>query len=458
MPSIADCTGPRPALPDPGPIAVVGNGVLWRGGEPVLRTPESVEELAELAERHGIAQFWIHETALPALGMPSEIDDAAAAPARAHGFTERSGPWRSSRPGLYGRAYWWKRGADGFDLVIPAYGRADNAFRGIRTAAELLGAVVAFGIATGGARWMGSGAITSDVLIRELLGDRLAPTQCPPPVAEKWAAELALSWHRAVPADAARRFRFVHALDLNGSYLPAASSIELGSGTVRRVDWPGADRRPAPGLYAFDLPPWDRADPPPYVRPSWVDDAGPTWCTAPTAERLIQCGHEPIEAWLYERQGRYLRPWYERLRDARAALLDGPAPALEAVKQTYRQGIGRLAADEGRTLSRGVEYLDDEPGFQPVWSWSVIAEARCRLQRKVAALEELPVAIDTDALYFLSSRRTPELVGEALGLRVGDGLGEWKAHGSARAADAVEILSSRRDSARIVAELRELVA
>lgn len=460
MPSIADCTAYPPRLDERLPFAVVGRDVVWCGAEPIETTPKSVADLGELAEAHELAQIWIHETALSALGLPSGIDDASPPAARVHGFTDASGPWQSSRPELAGRAYWWRKGADGFDLLIPTYGRTDNAFRGVRSAAELLAAVAAWHIATRGARWMGTGAITSDVLIRELLGERLEASQCPPPVVEKSAAELALYWHRRPDVDAGRRYRFVHALDVNAAYLTAAGSIELGAGAVRHVDFPPSFGRPAPGLYGFDLEasPWRFVEPAPYVRPSWTEEAELFWCTAPTAERLVQYGLEPIEAWLYGRQSRYLRPWYERLRDARAELLGGPWPALEAVRQTYRQGIGRLAADEGRTLSRGVEYLDDEPAFQPVWSWSVIAEARCRLQRKIAGLDELPVAVDTDALYFLSSRRTPDELAVALGLTVGDGLGQWKSHGTARARDAVEILSSRRDSARIVAELRELVS
>jgi hypothetical protein len=170
---------------------------------------------------------------------------------------------------------------------------------------------------------------------------------------------------------------------------------------------------------------------------------------------MSQLGYEPLEAYVWPEHGRHLRGWYEMLRDARLELLGGGA-ALQAVKQTCRMGLGRLSS-ERRSLTRGAEALEDDPLFQPYWDWAAIAELRCRLQRRVAALKVVPVAVHTDAIYFLSSRKDPDALGEAFGLPMGDGLGQFKAAGSCRASDAREALSLPESSAAVTA-LAELMA
>jgi hypothetical protein len=65
------------------------------------------------------------------------------------------------------------------------------------------------------------------------------------------------------------------------------------------------------------------------------------------------------------------------------------------------------------------------------------------------------VAIDTDCLYFLSSRKTPERLAEVFGLPLGDGLGKFKSGGTALASAARPVLA-QESSARAIAELREL--
>lgn len=442
-------------------FAVIGDRAVWRGGRGLLNEcPTTVEAFGQLAETSGVRQFWVHETALPALGWPSALPRHTPRAGMAHGFTGARGPFVSSREGLCAWSYYYRRGGAGFDLHVPAYAAKDNPWRGTRSAVDLLEAVVAFDRATRGVRWCGTAAITSDVFLRAALGARLTSTSVPPPVETHAAQELALVWHRD-PGPSGRNYKFLHALDLNMAYASAASSLELGTGGVAFVDWPKVEGRPRPGVYLFDPGRWPfTAQPAPYVRRDGGD--GPLWVTAPTAERLGQLGYEPLEAYVYERQGRFLRPWYEMLRDARAALLEGPRPALEAVKQICRWGLGRMAADGGesdsygRTLPRGAEYLEDDPTFQPVWAWSVIAETRCRLQRRISDLDALPVAVDTDAVYFLSSRRTPDDLARAAGLPLGDGLGQFKAHGSAKASDVLALLEGR-DSAQVVGQLRGLV-
>lgn len=436
-------------------MAVIGDRAMWRGGRAVGWAARTVGELGALAEARGISAFWVHESALASLGLP-EAPGPRGAPAAPPAFWGDSGPFSSSRGEPSAWSYWYRPGGVGFDLHIPAYGDGRHPFKGIGTAAELLVEAVRFYSATGGVRWAGTAAITSDVYLRPRLA-KLAPTQCPPPVTDHLADELALVWHR-VPDAGERAARYLHALDLNLAYAAAASSLELPTGPCQHSDWPELGRRPAPGLYLFDPGPWAFEGPPPYVRdPRTTEPDGPLWVTAPTAERMAAYGYEAIEAWRWPQHGRHLRGWYEMLRDGRTALLDEQGPAYEALKMVCRWGLGRMAADERRTLPKGVEYLEDDPTFRPYWAWAVIAETRCRLQRRVAALGALPVAVDTDALYFLASTPHTEHLGVELGLPIGRWLGQYRGHGRIAAGPAVEVLTSGAESPTVVGALRELV-
>jgi len=261
-------------------------------------------------------------------------------------------------------------------------------------------------------------------------------------------------WHRQ-PRDDERSFRYVHGLDLNLSYAAPVSSLELPTGRVEHREFPCRFDPRLPGVYLFEPGPWPGSGPPPWGSGIPQEDDSSIWVTAPTGERMVQLGYEPIEAWVWPEHGRHLRGWYEMLRDARLELLDGGA-ALQAVKQTCRMGLGRLSS-ERRSLSRGAEALEDDPLFQPYWDWAAIAELRSRLQRRVSRLKVVPVAVHTDAVYFLSSRKDPETLGEAFGLPMGDGLGQFKAAGSCSAREAREALALRESSAAVTA-LAELMA
>ena len=181
---------------------------------------------------------------------------------------------------------------------------------------------------------------------------------------------------------------------------------------------------------------------------------GTRWVTAPTMERLQAKGIMALEGYVWPAAGRHLRPWYEMIRDARAELLSVGGPALAALKSTCHEGVARLAS-KARTVPDG-KTLADDPTWQPYWAWAVIAEARERLLDRIGRLPVEPLAIDTDCLYFLSSRPSPEILAVRLGLPLGDGLGEFKPAGTCSAKAAREAMSDKRSS-RAVEALRELV-
>jgi hypothetical protein len=448
----------------PGHIAVVGpHGIVWTGADakqawPVR--PWTIRELGCLSERLGIDQFWVHDSALESLGLPQQIRLSRANGFVLSTFTSESGSWVSSRPGLCTHSHWYQKGVrGGFDLHIPHYSTHDRSgrspFADTESPAELLIELLRFEGATGGMVWRGTGAMTSERWLRERLRSTLTTTELPPPITERSvkALEVACMWHRR-PNPQEENYRYCHSLDLNLSYAAPASSVELPTGAVEHREWPTFDKT-LPGIYLFEPDPWVGELPPPWSMQGQFEDSTAMWVTAPTAERMTQLGYEPLEAWVWPEvpvtargkavSRRHLRGWYEVLRDARTELLPGGGAALEAVKVVCRTGLGRMAS-EARTLRPGMEYLDDDPTYQPYWDWAVIAELRCRVQRRISQLSVMPVAVITDALYFLSSRADPPRLGEVLGLPIGDGLGEFKAGGTISAKDAREALDTDESS------------
>ena len=414
-------------------LAALGPTGLWRCNEHLKVPTPTLERLGAVCEEWGITQVWVHASALERLGLPAELPTVGRGVPIVHPFTEARGEWQQggAGPGLKPWGYWYRRGGHGFDLHVPAWGRA--VWLECESAPELLAQVARFDHATGGVAWKGNGTITSDVMLRRRLRKNLEPTRLPPPVASGQAHEVPKIWHRpALPTES--RMRWCHALDLNLAYAAGASSLPLPTGDFEHHEWPAFNPKVA-GVYLIE------------------EGEGTRWVTAPTMQRLDAAGVAALEGYTWPTSRRRLRAWYETIRDARTELLADGGPALVAVKDVCREGLGRLAS-KVRTIPQGAA-LEDDPTYQPYWAWAVIAEVRERLLTRVAALEVEPVAIDTDCLYFLSSRASPSHLAVALGLPLGDGLGHFKPAGTCRGADARAALGEPRTS-HAVAQLREL--
>jgi hypothetical protein len=260
--------------------------------------------------------------------------------------------------------------------------------------------------------------------------------------------EIDFRWMRELTPEE-RGHRFVHAFDLNGMYLSAASSVELGLGAARHVENPSFEGKLPPGYWLVSPPRWTNAKLPDPFDPAGHGYAGKAvWVATPTLQtvrEIYDLSPTPIEAYVWDESARYLEPWYEGLRDARKRLLgaveaDDPdaGVVLRTVKRTYAAGIGLL----------GSQYLmSGRPLYRPDWRHHVLANARGRLLRRIERVAEqsgrYPVAIFVDALLYTSDEADPALAVPA-GLALGSGLGEAKPDGVRAMADVAELLEQRQ--------------
>lgn len=205
-------------------------------------------------------------------------------------------------------------------------------------------------------------------------------------------------------------------LDRNAQYLGAANSALLPLDGLRHSQVAyGAGWENWTGLWEIRVPgnPEPRLPHPMGVRArpgAW------TWVAQPTVDLLKEMGAEVVSrsAWLCPRSRarRVMVPWYEKLRDARAAVTgdDDDARAVrQAVKDTYSRGIGCLDRESRRW-------------YRPDWKAILLATARASLYRSMlkAGREEgrWPAETRTDSVVYEGN--APE------SYRVGSGMGEWK--------------------------------
>jgi hypothetical protein len=146
----------------------------------------------------------------------------------------------------------------------------------------------------------------------------------------------------------------------------------------------------------------------------------------------------PREAWLPAgAHGRYWGPWYERIRDARAALIgsadDDDLAVLAALKVVWHATHGQIG-----TKSQGGRKDHDQ---------AIISAYGANLLRRLVKVGELagrwPLAVGTDAVAFASDDPDPAAACPA-GMVLGDGLGEFKPAGSLPMAGALPLLGSGR--------------
>jgi hypothetical protein len=394
-------------------------------------------------------QLWVAPEVAQSWELPAELPALKPGTGYPHPFIEDAMPaWvvGVSPPGLAPWLRCWVNMARfpdrrGYDLAFPGWDKS-SPFHGL-PGADLEASVRAFFMAVE-IPWHRSGALTSDRLLRRLHwrsdsvpapGSELGaggelPSHMPAGEVGRRAAPY--HWWREPDELNAneKRARWCHALDANGMFLSAASSLPLSSGPPIYAGYGDISERIA-GLWWLDperLPeePENLPDPFAHVR------AVGGWVTSPTAALAVDMGYQS-GTWhfAFSGGGRYLEPWYRALRDARKMLT---GPELAAVKATYAEGIGRLGSPNRSN--------PEDPWYQPYWRHAVMAEARCRLFRRLRNLDAQPVAVDVDCCWYLSSSPQPSNVG----LPIGTGLGQFKHAGTIRGDIARTILAEGQRS------------
>ncbi|MEU8851929.1 helix-turn-helix transcriptional regulator [Streptomyces sp. NPDC048564] len=244
---------------------------------------------------------------------------------------------------------------------------------------------------------------------------------------------------------------YLVAVDVNMAFAAATNGLTVGLGAPTHLTGNPAFDPKVPGSWLVDLSHVElsrvRIDgrtldadllPSPFT-PKGDRPTGPAWYATPTVAYAQELGFEvaPIEAYVRLESGRYLDPWYDRLRDAYVAtmadlgvttkmggqeFLDAMAVhkqvdptmtlLLNAIKSTAKGGIGKL-----RQRSRGqVPYYEEWPAlkretWRPDIRAAVLATVRIGMHRKIlktaAATGRYPVAIGTDCIVYPSSGPSP---------------------------------------------------
>lgn len=324
-------------------------------------------------------------------------------------------------------------------VFVPEKG---STFAACASAADLAEQLAAYRGAVG-VHWRSSGAVTSDLLLYQLgrrYGARQVAHAEAPPVAVRdprgrppLGQEASGFAYARPPVGVEQRARYCHTFDINGQYLAAAGDALLPTGPAEH--YPTRDPlvlhdRGEPGYWrvALEIP---ALRDPAGLLPDLTGRRhnGELWVTTPTLELLYQrdAVAAVLEAWVWRSERPVaLRPWYERLRDARAALAgtERAEVARQAVKDTYAQGIGRLGSPMRR---RGT----DDPLYHPYGMHSIWAEARCRWWRRLERLGQAPVAINVDAAAWLTNTPDPGRFAARIGLgALGNRLGQLKHTGT----------------------------
>lgn len=426
-------------------------GATARLGRPI----RTIADLAELAQRYGHGQVWIHPSAHESLGLPPRLAGAPDPSRRAregipHPFTETpSSGWRVTPPGLHSFQTVQPPGSPrSIDVGYLAYD--DAAGLAALEPAEAVSALELYASAIGYPYRWSPGHVGAELL--KYGRGRWGPSVAnPPPPMASAPTETDLAWWRAPTLEELLE-GYVHAFDCNGRYLAACASIELGLGMPDELHGRGIRfDRTRPGYWLAELGPHALGPAIPDALPGPA--AGPRWYTTPTLELAEQVGalREITHAYVWLESSRALGTWQRRIRDARAKLVGHPEPgpdtiaALGLVKRTYTVTIGSFA---GHFREPGHEL------YRPDWRHHVIALARSNLARRIARAGIRPLAIDVDCIYLHSLEPDPAVAGAGLGL--GLGLGDFKHAGTLPANVAARALEEHRPIPALARARREL--
>ncbi|MFG3496832.1 hypothetical protein [Streptomyces sp. NPDC047886] len=268
-----------------------------------------------------------------------------------------------------------------------------------------------------------------------------APCEAPPghrlatdPTAKDPNADI--HWWRPPTADEASR---AHVVCLAVNLLPLAGSAEIrvSAGPAQYVTRPDFHSK-TPGSWLVDLSTAQRHP----LLPAPFAGSGPAWHTTPTLNYAVtrQVRPQPTQGWLRSATaaGPYLKPFYERIRAARLAVLEGLGvtghtdtadvhqtltnpPHSDPVQRALLYAIHATAEDALTELAQPPTQPDElapiawatpaEPTWRPDLLAAVRDNARANLHRKLsltaAATGYFPLAVAGD--HVLYATHTPHL-------------------------------------------------
>ena len=253
-----------------------------------------------------------------------------------------------------------------------------------------------------------------------------------------------LLWARPLGEDEQHGI-WLHRYDKNNAYVGAASSANLGAGEYVYQDNPQFDPK-MPGVWHIILTGesiFNGRD-----LPHPTDGKIESWQHTQTVKVAMDAGYQVtiLEAYTFPEYHQTLRPWYEAINTARTRLRAPGAfrhaqaqdVAYAALKNIYTSSLGNLA---GRARAE-----KNDPMYRPDWWFGIVDIARAGMFWKMRQLAEMgyrPVAVHTDALYFVSQEADPRLAVPGL-LTEDQGIGKFKHVDSFRLDEiGVEYFSSR---------------
>ncbi|MFF9908787.1 toprim domain-containing protein [Streptomyces olivaceus] len=435
-------------MPLPAPLDSLGDLLEWADSMTLGWTRENGQR--------DDGQVWIMPDVAARLGLPAQPPEEGSKPAREHAALDaaRAAGWQITDL----RAWMTARRTAGRYLRISVVDWQDEFGCPLLTG-EPGGAEVAFRIAefaqSTGTLYHVSPQVTgvdlNETFRRKITLPREAPK--PPRPAMVRTLEEAFTWSREATTEE-RSLSHVVAVDANAMHVGAAQAVDLGIGPSRHIEGPADFDPTTPGLWKLESLRWEE-DPrlPNLLAPVTRHSRGAAtrWFTTPTVKALAEMDYtiRPVEAHVWPESTRYLNPWANRIRDARArvlppALAGDPdaAAVLEMIKAMYTRALGYHASEKAGQY------------HYPYWWLAIVATARANLFRKIRNVAKkenrYPLTVATDWVLYAANDSDPDRA-VPQGLTLGRGLGQFKHAGFVSMEQVAELLVKQPTAKQVAA-------
>ena len=292
---------------------------------------------------------------------------------------------------------------------------------------EVVDRLAAFHTATGEA-WRINGGAVGCAMVRATFTKGGAPLwhHTPETRGRTIREQGPLVWQRPL-TDQDAPYPYVLELDLNASYLCAAGVAKLAHSELLPVPGPVQFDQRRAGMWqmqAESIPAgyWGRGRAPGILDPRRIADDGTVWASTDIVKWLIAHRVEVVigDA-LISTPGEtreLLRPWKDRVAQARISPLNEIPGVEKAVKTLWTDTPGMMARPGGWI-------------HRPDWRWAILDTARMTLIRKLEAVYMLtgrwPIKVATDAAWWPVNSSDPQAAARELGIAPNPAeLGNWK--------------------------------